>query len=210
MLQEGTYGKIPQKAKEVIEKIAESSNFMALSIEDYLNVSRIEAGNMKYEMSDFNIKDIAERMVDELRSVAIKKGLLLIFKSDSTGSNFVHADIGKVRQVIMNLLDNAIKYTLKGSITVLIHDNVKKKKIYVSIQDTGVGMSEDTIESIFDKFVRAKNANCVNVTGTGLGLYVARKMVVEMGGIITAVSEGEKKGSTFTIEFPLLPGTQSK
>ena len=77
----------------------------------------------------------------------------------------------------------------------------KKKKMYVSIKDTGVGMSRQTQEDVFDKFVRAKNANDVNVTGTGLGLYVARKIVEEMGGKIHARSEGEEKGSEFIIEL---------
>ncbi len=206
MLAEGSYGKLPEKAIEALGNIVDSSKFMALSIEDYLNVSRIEAGNMKYEMSDFNIKETAEKLTDELRPVAMKKGLVMIFRSDCTGSNMVHADIGKTRQVIMNLIDNSMKYTPKGTITVVAHDDVKKKKIYVTIQDTGIGMSKETQGEVFDKFVRAKNANAVNVTGTGLGLYVAKKMVDEMKGKVWAESEGDGKGSTFHIEFPLLPG----
>jgi signal transduction histidine kinase len=90
-----------------------------------------------------------------------------------------------------------------------LHDDdvkKKKKKMYITIQDTGIGMSKETQEEVFDKFVRAKNANSVNVTGTGLGLFVAKKMVDEMKGKVWAESEGEGKGSTFHIEFPLLPG----
>lgn len=210
MLQEGSYGKLPVKAQEVISKIADSSKYMALSIEDYLNVSRIEAGNMKYEMSDFNAKEMVEKIVDEMRSVAIKKGLVMVFRSDCNGSCMINADIGKTRQIVMNLLDNSMKYTLKGTITVVVHDDVKKKILSITVQDTGVGMSQETIESLFEKFVRAKNANCVNVTGTGLGLYVAKKMTTEMGAKIWTESEGEGKGSTFHVEFPLLPGKPKK
>lgn len=206
MLLEGSYGKLPKKATEAIERIQESSRYMALSVEDYLNVSRIEAGNMKYELSDFNLKDVTEKIVDEIRPAALKKGLLLVFRSDCDGSGYVHADIGKVHQVIHNLIDNAMKYTPKGSITVVAHDNVRKKKMYVSVIDTGVGMSKETIDDVFDKFIRAKNANEVNVTGTGLGLFVARKMVNEMGGKIVAESKGEEEGSKFTIELSLVKG----
>lgn len=209
MLAEGSYGKLPEKAQQAIVNIADSSKFMAMSIEDYLNVSRIEAGNMKYEMSDFNLKDITEKIVDEMRPTAMKKGLVMIFRSDCSSSATINADIGKTRQVIMNLLDNSMKYTPKGTITVVAHDDVKKKKMYVTIQDTGVGMSKETQEEVFDKFVRAKNANQINVTGTGLGLFVAKKMVTEMKGKVWAESEGEGKGSTFHIEFPLLPGNAS-
>jgi len=203
MLLEGSYGKLPPKAQETMQKIADSSRFMALSVEDYLNVSRIEAGNMKYNNSDFNLKEIAEKVADELRGEAIKKGLLLTFKSDITSRGIVNADVGKIKQVIQNLVDNSMKYTPKGSVNIFVHDNKKKKRIYVDITDTGIGMSEHTLDSIFDKFERAHNANSVNVTGTGLGLYVAKKMTEAMGGSVEAKSEGEGKGSTFTIELPL-------
>ncbi len=121
----------------------------------------------------------------------------------------INADIGKTRQILMNLIDNSMKYTQKGTITVVAHDDPKKKKMYITIQDTGVGMSATTKGEVFEKFVRAKNANDVNVTGTGLGLYVAKKMISDMKGQVIAESEGEGKGSTFTIEFPLLPGVPS-
>ncbi len=209
MLAEGSYGKLPEKAQEVASSIAESSKFMAMSIEDYLNVSRIEAGNMKYEMSDFSLKDVAGKVVDELRPTAMKKGLVMVFRSDCTTQGTIHADIGKTRQIIMNLVDNSMKYTPKGTVTVIAHDDVKKKKMYVTIQDTGIGMSKETLEEVFDKFVRAKNANSVNVTGTGLGLFVAKKMVTEMKGKVWAESEGEGKGSRFIVEFPLISGDAS-
>jgi signal transduction histidine kinase len=210
MLVEGSYGKFPDKAREVLDRISESSKFMASSIEDYLNVSRIEAGNMKYELSDFDLKEQAERVSDELRQVALKKGLILLFRSDIKGSGMVNADIGKTRQVIMNFIDNSIKYTPKGTITVIAHDDPSKKKMWITITDTGIGMSEQTLSEVFDKFIRAKNANQVNVTGTGLGLYVAKKMAAGMGGKVWAESEGEGKGSSFFIEFPELSNNPGK
>lgn len=204
MLLEGSYGRISKKTLVVIERIKESSKFMALSVEDYLNVSRIEAGTMKYEMTDFSLTDTVEKVVEELRPVAVEKNLALEFRSECSGSSMIHADIGKTRQVIINLLDNAMKYTPKGGVNVLVHDNVEAKAIRVSIIDTGIGMSKETLSEVFDKFVRAKNANTVNVTGTGLGLYVAKRMVSGMGGKVWAESEGEGKGSTFHVEFPLV------
>lgn len=204
MLMEGSYGVIPDSARQVLEKIAESGKFMALSIEEYLNVSRIEAGNMKYEYSDFDMEQIARSVTDELRPLAEKKGLSLSYESQTSGKTLVHADIGKVRQIIANLLDNSIKYTQKGSVAVIAKNDTEGTKMLVMIKDTGVGMSKEAIGTLFEKFVRAKNANTVNVTGTGLGLYVAKTMITKMGGRIVAESEGEGRGSTFTIELPLV------
>ena len=203
MLLEGSFGTLAPKAKEAVERIAESSRFMASSVEDYLNVSRIQAGNMKYEYSDFNLKDLAERTSDDTRQTAMKKGLLLTFKSDLTKQGIVHADVGKTKQVIDNIINNSLKYTQHGAIAVFVYDDVKLKKIYVAVTDTGIGMSAHHLENLFGKFERADNANEINVTGTGLGLYIARKMAREMGGDILASSDGEGKGSTFTIELPL-------
>lgn len=203
LLSDGSYGKLPTKALGALERISESSKNMAYSIEDYLNVSRIESGNMKYNLSDFNLKEETEKMTDDLRSQAVKKGLGLIFRSDLKSKGIINADIGKVIQIIQNLINNSIKYTKEGSIKVLVRDDVVRKKIYIDITDTGIGMNQKALNSIFGKFERADNSNTANIHGTGLGLFVAHKMTVAMGGDIKATSEGEGKGSTFTIEFPL-------
>ena len=203
MLVEGSFGKLPTKALEASARIEESAKLMVLSVEDYLNVSRIESGNMKYNLSDFDVKEMTEHICDDMRPEAMKKGLVLLFRSDLSGTGTVNADVGKTNQIIQNLLNNSLKYTPKGSINVFVRDDIKKKRIYVSITDTGIGMSEKTADSLFQKFSRADNANSVNVSGTGLGLFVALKMAEQMGGTISCESEGDGKGSTFTFELPL-------
>ena len=203
MLMEGSYGKMPAKIADVVSRIQESSSYMALSIEDFLNVSRIEQGRMKYECVDTNLIEMTEKIVDELRGPALKKGLVLLFRSKCESKGIANVDPGKMRQIIYNVIDNSLKYTLKGSITVTVQDDVPASKLSIAVTDTGVGMSEETLGRLFDKFVRARNANTVNVSGTGLGLFVARQMIKEMRGTVTASSEGEGKGSTFTIEVPL-------
>ena len=176
---------------------------MTYAIEDYLNVSRIESGNMKYNYSDFNLKDEVEHICDDLRQDAIKNGLSLIFRSDLMSRGIIHADLGKTVQIVQNLIHNSIKYTKEGSIKVLVRDDVVRKKIHVDIIDTGIGMNKETLLTIFQKFERADNANSVNVHGTGLGLYVAKMMTEAMGGEVKAASDGDGKGSCFTITFPL-------
>ena len=203
LLLEGSFGTIPQKAVEPLSRIDDSSKLMALAIEDYLNVSRIESGNMKYHLSDFNLPKEVEHITDDLRADAIKKGLILYYKKNLHNQGVVNADIGKTVQIVHNLINNAIKYTPAGTITVLVRDDVVRKKIFVDIIDTGIGMDNETLMTIFQKFGRAKNANSYNTSGTGLGLYVADKMAKAMGGNITAHSDGDEKGSRFTLEIPL-------
>ncbi len=203
LLREGTYGKLSEKMIEPISRIEQSARLMAESIEDYLNVSRIESGNMKYHLSDFSLRSEVEHICDDLRSEALKNGLILLFKTNTTSKTIINADLGKVQQIIHNLINNAIKYTPKGTITVYLRDDAAKKRIYIEILDTGIGMNTETLHSIFQKFERGDKANSVNVKGTGLGLYVALKMAEAMGGTISAHSEGEGKGSHFIVELPL-------
>jgi signal transduction histidine kinase len=203
MLAEGSFGKLPAKAEESAKRIEESAKLMAMSVEDYLNVSRIESGNMKYNLSDFNLLELTSKICDDLRPDALKHSLILLFRSDIKNKGIVNADVGKTHQIIHNLINNSIKYTPKGSVSVFVHDDLKAKKIYIDIIDTGIGMSKETMDKLFGKFSRANNANSVNTSGTGLGLYVALKMAQQMGGNITCTSEGDGKGSTFTFELPL-------
>jgi signal transduction histidine kinase len=203
MLAEGSFGKLPDKALEAAKRIDDSAKLMIMSVEDYLNVSRIESGNMKYNLSDFNVKEMAEKICDDLRPEAMKQNLILLFRTDINSRGVVNADVGKTNQIIHNLINNSIKYTPKGSINVFMRDDQKKKRIYIDITDTGIGMSQETMHTLFQKFSRADNANSVNVSGTGLGLYVAAKMAEQMGGQITCTSPGDGKGSTFTFELPL-------
>jgi signal transduction histidine kinase len=204
MMTEGSFGKLPDKANEALGRIQESTIFMASSIDDFLEVSRIESGNMKYDYKDMNFKEQAEHIVDDLRTDAVHRGLLLMFRSDMSGSGMVHADAGKTQQILHNLINNALKYTPRGSVTVYAHDDVKNKKMYVDIIDTGLGLSPESLQKLFGKFARAKVASSANIMGTGLGLFVAREMARAMGGDISVTSDGEGLGSTFTIVLPLI------
>ncbi len=203
LLLEGNYGKLPKRTTEPLRRIDESARLMTYAVEDYLNVSRIESGNMKYQMSEFRLSEIADRVCDDLRPEAIRRGLVLLFKSQVIGQDIIRADEGKVVQIMQNLVQNALKYTQKGTVTVLVRDNQVEGSVGVDVIDTGIGMSQEVLDTIFQKFARGANAKSVDVQGTGLGLYVAERMAEAMCGIISAHSEGEGKGSRFTVEFPL-------
>ena len=204
LLLEDSFGKLSKGASEAIGKIFTSSQYMAVSIEDFLNVSRIELGTIKYDLKDFDLAKMVNDVVEELVPTAKGKGLTLTFESHCGVPCLVKGDIGKLRQVVLNLVDNAMKYTPKGSITVYVRTNAVQKQARIEIVDTGVGIPEKVMPTLFGKFIRAANANEVNVMGTGLGLYVAKQFVEAHGGRIWAESKGQNMGSTFIVEFPLL------
>lgn len=195
---EGDYGAVPDNIKEPIHIIFQSSQAMATIVEDFLNVSRIEQGRMKYEWSVFDLRELVNQAVTEAKPAVERKGLTI---SVSLGSAplVVRADKGKIKQVIGNLLDNAVKYTPKGGITVTLVGEQGKARL--SINDTGVGIRSETIPHLFQKFSRAEDASKVNILGTGLGLYVAKEMIKAHTGKVWVESPGEGKGSTFFVEL---------
>jgi signal transduction histidine kinase len=198
-INQGEYGPVPEHLKVPLETVQESARLMASSIEDYLNISRIEQGRMKYEKSIFDIADLAKKVIAEMTPVAVKKGLTLSL--DAPEDLNINADVGKIKQVLANLVDNAIKYTEKGTVTVKV--STADKKARVTITDSGIGIPADEIGGLFEKFKRARGANKVNTTGTGLGLYVAKQLTEGNGGTIRVESGGAGKGSCFIVEFPL-------
>ena len=199
MLLEGSFGPIGEKACEAIDRVFQSSQKLVDIIEDFLNITRIELGRMKYEISDFDLDKLVEQVIGEQKPNIEKRGLVI--SSETDGQNhIISADTGKVSQVISNILDNATKYTEKGWIKVKVE--TIKNNIRLTVQDSGVGIDPTTRLNLFEKFIRADDAGKTNIIGTGLGLYVAKQIMEGLGGKIWAESEGKGKGSTFIVEFP--------
>lgn len=200
MILQGDFGEIPEKIRGAIETMDKSSKGLVKIVNDFLDISRIEQGRMKYDMSDFDVKELAQEVVEELKPNIENKGLKVEFSSKGAGFA-VNADKMKIKQVIGNIIDNSIKYTPEGKISVAVERDGKSVKI--SISDTGIGIPQEEISKLFSKFSRAKDAHKTNVTGTGLGLYVAKQMIEAHKGKIWVESPGKGKGSTFVIEVPL-------
>jgi signal transduction histidine kinase len=200
MVVEGDFGKIDPKAKEAVDRILQSSNNLAIVIEDFLNVSKIESGGMKYEKVNFDLGEIAGGMAKDLSIMAGKKGLVLDYEQDE-GNHTVNGDKEKLRQVVLNLIDNSIKYTKEGK----IHVSVKSSgdKVVFAVQDTGMGMTPEIKATLFQKFARGEGGK-VNTTGSGLGLYLAKEIAVAHGGRVWVESPGPNKGSTFSMELDIL------
>lgn len=198
MLIQGDYGEMDPRAKETVDRIMESSNNLTLVVEDLLNVSKIEAGGMKYEMIKFDFSDLVISVVKELSITAEKKGLKLISNIKNDTKYFVKGDKEKLRQVILNLTDNSMKYTKEGEINVGIKN--ENSKIILFIKDTGMGIEKGKEEALFEKFSRGEGTK-TNASGSGLGLYLVREIMKAHGGRVWVESDGLGKGSTFFVEI---------
>lgn len=209
MLLEGTYGKLPPAAEEGARQVFDRASDMAGMVDDYLNVSRIEQGRMKYDFEQADLKKIVLRAVDTLRPNAEKKRLELLFYVPSGIQKIpIKADVSKLSEVFNNLIDNSIKYTPKGSVRVFIEggDNTAR----VVIQDTGVGITEETKGRLFKLFSPGSFSRTINPSSTGVGLYVVKKHVEAHGGKVWAESSGEGKGSRFYVELPITQSPQEE
>lgn len=202
LIMEGDYGIVPKDFIEPLDIIFKSTDTLSKTVNDFLDISRIDQGGMKYYLKDFNLEDLVTESVKEMKNCIEKKGLEL--KLDISGGPFpVHKDKAKLKHVINNLIDNSSKYTKTGSISV----SLKKKagnKVLFAVKDTGVGIKKETMPLLFQKFSRCTDANKANILGTGLGLYVAKKMTEAQNGTIWAESEGEGKGAQFYLELDLV------
>jgi len=200
---DGSYGVIPETALEIVKKIFSSSGTLTETINDFLNVSRIEQGRMQYDMEDFACDTLVKDIADELLPVAKERGLTLTVEDACDGNCTVHADRGKLTHIFSNLIDNAIKYTEEGWVRVSIKYLPATHMVRVEVSDSGIGIDPVEINGLFEKFVRARGASGINVNGTGLGLYVARQMVAAHKGKIWVESPGKGRGSTFIVELPV-------
>ncbi len=199
---EGDFGPINKELEKPLQIVFQSTENLVHIVGDFLNISRIEQGKMKYELAPLDMKNLVEETIKELKPNLDRAGLELKTEIPE-GHHEVYADAGKVKQVIGNLIDNSMKYTPKGSIKVSLSTNEKTQKVLFAISDTGIGIAPEVMPKLFQKFSRAKNANEVNIIGTGLGLYVAKLMIEGQSGRIWAESPGAGKGSTFYVELPV-------
>lgn len=185
------------QAKSVAQKILVNGDTVLSLISEYLNKSKVELGQISYNIADVDLGKLIESMAEGFKPHANEKGLALEIKIAFPGL-VAKADEAKLREIIGNLIDNSIKYTKTGTVTVTVEKRNGMGRIIVS--DTGVGIPPETSPHLFQKFSRA-DAQKMNLLGTGLGLFLAKTFVEGMGGKIWAESDGKDKGSRFIIEL---------
>ncbi|MDB5182409.1 MAG: hypothetical protein JWO47_193 [Candidatus Saccharibacteria bacterium] len=199
MVLEGDVGKVSSQQREMLEQAFASSQRMVYLIADLLNVSRLKTGKFVIETAPTYLPDVVETEMKQLLESAKARNLELIFDRPAEFP-MLNLDETKTRQVIMNFMDNAIYYTPAGGhirVELLATDKVVEYKVV----DDGLGVPKAEMAHLFTKFYRAGNAKKARPDGTGLGLFMAKKVVIAQGGSIIFESE-ENKGSTFGFSFP--------
>ena len=199
---DGNYGQVSEKIKEVIEKIKDSTDRMIMLVNNLLDLRRIEEGRMDYKFKETNIFKLVFDIIDGIKSLAQRKGLELKFNSEPLERILVNIDSQKFGQAVQNLIENAIKYTEKGGVDITINKE-SDNSILITIADSGRGISKELLSNLFEQYKRDESL-AKQIEGTGLGLYIAKVIVVAHKGEIWAESEGQDKGSKFFIKLPLL------
>lgn len=205
MVLDGDAGKVNELQKKLLNQSFLSSQRMVYLISDLLNVSRLRTGKFVIEPIATNLAEVIESEVEQLQETAKGRELTLTYHAPEHFPTLM-VDENKLRQVIMNFIDNAIYYTpTGGTITINLVD--KPQTIEFTVVDDGIGVPKSEQHHLFSKFYRAHNAKRARPDGTGLGLFMAKKVVIAQGGAVIFRSQ-EGKGSTFGFTFPkrqLLP-----
>lgn len=202
LIMEGTYGLVVNDVQTVLNKVYIANEHLIKLVEDLLSISRIESGKMKYQLQKCDFSEMAKDVTDMFIIKAKEKNLDLHFESAS-GIQQIIMDSGKIREVVTNLVDNAIKYTNEGFVKVSVQ--ASSYGIRLTVSDSGVGINPNDLPFLFEKFSRGNDTAKTHVEGTGLGLYVAKNLVEAHGGRIWIESAGVGKGSTFFVELPFHP-----
>jgi signal transduction histidine kinase len=173
-----------------------------LLVNDLLDISRIETGKTELDLRPLDISQIIEQVVEGHLQGRIKheSKQMAVHTEMAPSLPLVHADHSRVTQILTNLLDNAFHYTpANGRITVNVQAN--GKFVFISVADTGIGISQDNLQKIFERFFRAEDSDVQKVAGTGLGLSIVRSLIEMHGGTIE-VNSVPGEGSTFTFNLP--------
>ncbi|MHB1025146.1 MAG: response regulator [Desulfobacteria bacterium] len=204
-------GSLPDEQRRSVEIVRNSGETLLEIINDILDYSRIEAGKMELDNTLFDLGGIVEGVMELLAERAQSKGVELAMQIDPEVPSSLRGDPGRLRQILVNLMGNAVKFTERGEVVVrasLDSRDDATATVRVSVRDTGIGIPAETQAKIFDAFIQADESTTRNFGGTGLGLTIARQLVEMMGGTIRVKSE-PGKGAEFIFVVPLHTAEES-
>ena len=207
---------IDEKARDFITKAHESAQHLGRLFQDLLDISKVEDGRMKNNPKIINVNEFLKDIFDGLATKANEKQLNYVFMPDIIDEGkekslqpifYANIDPDHFREVVSNLIENAIKYTPSGEVVVNITGD--DKQISVSVKDSGIGIPAEDIPHLFQKFYRVDNSDTREIGGTGLGLYLSRRLAEAMSGNLRVESK-YKEGSTFYLEIPRMSSSDAK
>jgi signal transduction histidine kinase len=205
---QGMAGEINKEQRDQLQRVSKAGKHLLALITDVIDISKIEAGKIEAYAEEFQIDSLLHDALSNLKLQIKEKGLE-IEVSIVPDNIILRTDRKRLFQGVLNYLSNAVKFTGKGKITILAEE--KGDIVQLSVTDTGIGIKEEDLPMLFQSFVRLDSPLKMTVTGTGLGLYLTKKLVTEvLGGEVSATST-YGKGSTFTLSIPKdLSNKQSK
>jgi len=186
-----------------LNKVIASGKHLLVLINDVLDLSKIEAGEMKLYNETFNITDLVNEVVQTIQPYVEDTGNNLVVGQESDWGKMC-ADLTKIRQILLNLLDNAVKFTTQGTVTFKVTSQINQTSswLYFQVSDTGIGLTAEQMERLFQIFTQVDSSSTRKYGGTGLGLAISQRFAEMMGGQIT-VQSTPGQGSTFTVRLPM-------
>ena len=200
---------LSERQMEYVKDVNISAHSLLSIINDILDLSKIESGKLELSPVDYDFHLLIDNISSMFKYVAQKKDLEFRYEEEGKLPTFLFGDDIRLRQVLTNLLGNAIKYTEKGFVRLKITVPAKRDAIVFEIKDSGIGIRKEDLPKMFEAFTQSKSEKGRSIVGTGLGLYICKSFVEMMGGSIMLDSEYEQ-GTVITVKIPLVPGSESK
>ncbi len=199
----GTYGKVPKKMKDAIIKLQTSTKRLIRIVNEILDISQFQLGKQVVDVKPgVDMEAVVDEIAEELNFEAKSKEIDLKLKKPKEKLPKIKADEEKIKVALFNLVDNAVKYTAKGGVSINIETT--DHSLRIAIKDTGIGIEKEELPKLFSKiFERGKKAKKVFTTGRGIGLFISSRIIRAHNGKVWAESEGKGKGSTFFVELPV-------
>ncbi|MCC6300206.1 MAG: GAF domain-containing protein [Anaerolineales bacterium] len=200
---EGLNGPLTENMDNDVRLIQKNGQHLLHLINDVLDMAKIESGKMNLNPEKFKVHSVLDEVVSITSTFASDKSLALLIDEKSDREIAIYADNTRLRQVMINLVNNAIKFTERGQVTLLAAP-MDGARVLISVKDTGIGISPDELETVFQEFTQVDTSTTRKAGGTGLGLPISRRLVEMHGGRLWAESAGvEGEGSTFFVELPV-------
>lgn len=203
LLREELFGATTDEQDNALDRMKKAAEHLLALINDILDLSRVEAGKVRMSADDIDLTEFLDRLSDAVRPMCEEKSLVYSLEVDAEVPPIV-TDETRLRQVLLNLLSNAVKFTDSGSVILEVSADPVVERVRMSVVDTGIGIGEDQLESIFEEFTQADQSPTRSRGGAGLGLAISRKLVEAMGGTLE-VRSVVGQGSEFRVQIPWSP-----